>query len=234
MELNYKILFEANRVYGEKYKRYNVSWKKPQKTQWNNLYESSDLLVKKQVLKFLNEFGCRIPVTKVVIQGIKKAHLASIPYIDALRNESLCDLNFDLDVVIYDKAFTLGQTIYAVFDFFSNIGHRFSHVAASKLLHQVNPHVFMMWDNGITKHYGVRKNSEDYVYKFLPLMKEKLNQVVHTYMNDFNVNRIEAITKLNNYRDNKTLLKLLDEYNWLLTRSMMPKEDSLQSIINSY
>jgi hypothetical protein len=78
-----------------------------------------------------------------------------------------------------------------------------------------------MWDNGIIEHYKVRKNSYGYVYEFLPLMKEKLNQVIISYMEEFNVSRTEATKQLNNYKKQKTLLKLLDEYNWLYTRSMI-------------
>jgi len=222
MELNYKLLYEANRVYGEIYGKYNVAWIRSNKTQWDKLYELSGAIIEKQVLKFLNEFGCRIPVTDAVIEGIRKAHLATIPYIDALRNEVLWDLDLDEEIMIYSQKHTLGQTICAVFDAFSNIGYRFSHVAASKLLHRVNPFIFMMWDNGIISHYGVRKNSEDYVYRFLPLMKDKLNQVIQSYMDDFNMDRAETVKWLNSYKKHKTLLKLLDEYNWLHTRSMIP------------
>ena len=80
----------------------------------------------------------------------------------------------------------------------------------------------MIWDNGIIGHYGLLKNCEGYVYKFLPLMKEKLNQVIQSYMNDFSVDRTEAVAQLNSYRKHKTVLKLLDEYNWLIIRKLIP------------
>jgi len=234
MGINYNVLYEANRIYGEKYKKYNVSWINAQRIQWNKLNELSDLIIEKVVLKYLNGFGCRIQITDEVTQGIKKAHLTTVPYIDALRNEALWDLDLDEEIMIYNQKQTLGQTIYAVFDAFTNIGYHFSHVAASKLLHQINPFIFMMWDNGIIGHYGVRKNSEDYVYRFLPLMKEKLNRVIQSYMDDFNVDRTEAVAQLNSYRRHKTVLKLLDEYNWLIIRKLIPAscEQSAASEIN--
>ena len=145
MGINYKMIYEANKIYGEKYKKYNVAWINAQRIQWNKLNELSDLIIEKEVLKYLNGLGCRIQITDEVTQGIKNAHLATIPYIDAIRNEDLWNLELDKEIVIYNQQTTLGHSIYAVFDTFSNIGHHFSHVAASKLLHQINPFIFMMW-----------------------------------------------------------------------------------------
>ena len=77
MGINYKVLYEANRMYGEKYKKYNVAWINAQRIQWNKFNELSDLIIEKEVLKYLNRFGCRIQITDEVTQGIKKAHLSA-------------------------------------------------------------------------------------------------------------------------------------------------------------
>ena len=72
-----------------------------------------------------------------------------------------------------------------------------------------------MWDNNIMKAYGVKGTPRDYVFHFLPLMKEFSNQVIESYSKDLDVTREEAIDTLNKYRPDKTLVKLLDEYNWI-------------------
>ena len=221
MKLNYNKLYESNKIYGIKYGKYNRAWMEAQKIQWNLLYDLPDSAIRNDVLNFLNKFGCRIHINSEVIQGIKIAHRDTIPYIDALKNENLWNLKMDKEIIIYNKNFIHDNVIYTIFDAFSNIGHRFSHVAASKLLHQINPFIFMMWDNGIIKHYEIKKNSNDYVYKFLPLMKEKLNQFIKSYMEELNINRDKAIIQLNKYKKHKTILKLLDEYNWLHNRSLI-------------
>lgn len=72
-----------------------------------------------------------------------------------------------------------------------------------------------MWDTKIAKAYNVSKTPTGYTYEFLPIMEEKANQVITSYMEDFNTNRDEAIFKLNSYKPHKTLVKLLDEFNWV-------------------
>ncbi len=54
-----------------------------------------------------------------------------------------------------------------------------------------------------------------YVNDFILMMNEKLNQVLDSYTLDKNVIRDEAVEQLNSYKKDKTMVKLLDEYNWI-------------------
>lgn len=124
-------------------------------------------------------------------------------------------MNLKKEVYIDDNKLQVGDLLYHVFKRFRDIGYHLREVTSSKLLHHINPNLFIMRDNKIMKAYGVKGTPRDYVFHFLPLMKEFLNQVIESYSKDLDVTREEAIDTLNKYRPDKTLVKLLDEYNWI-------------------
>lgn len=76
----------------------------------------------------------------------------------------------------------------------------------------------MMWDNAIIANNGIKKNSLSYVYEYLPKMKTTLNHIIESCMEDYALDRDEVILRLNNIQQGKTMLKILDEYNWIITR----------------
>ncbi|GAB6079015.1 hypothetical protein [Hydrogenobaculum acidophilum] len=77
-----------------------------------------------------------------------------------------------------------------------------SPVAVAKALHLLAPNFFPLWDNKIARAYGCYYNNnpaEKYV-QFMKLMKELAMHV-------------KSYVQISNYQ-NKTLLKLIDEYNY--------------------
>ena len=216
--LEYNELIKANKEYRQKHSRYEKPYRQARKIDWNVIYQFTNSEIRNKVLYYLNKFGCRININLDVVDGIRNAHKKSIPFIDALRNQTLLDINFNKVILIYCTKFKFSEIIATVFHNFSSIGHRFSHVASSKLLHQINPNLFMMWDNAIISTLNLGKKPNDYAEEYLPRMKNLLNQMIQRQMDSQQITRQEAINQLDNIQQNKTPPKLLDEYLWIKTR----------------
>lgn len=76
-------------------------------------------------------------------------------------------------------------------------------IGASKLMHAMNKCLFVMWDNGICKHYGVYPNEKGYL-RFMETMQAVAINILKEHK------KVE-ISK----ETNRTLAKLLDKYNWI-------------------
>lgn len=216
MTLSYLDVFKANDLFRRLPNTFDREWIHAKKfVDWDNLYNLSDEEVMRRVVKFLNRWSSHIPKRIEVVHGIKEAHRDSLPYLDALRNENLWDIDFNKEIIVYNKKYSSGELILNVFKFFRDIGYHLREVAASKLLHHINPNLFIMWDNKIMKKYGVKRSAHSYAYDFLPQMKTLLNEVIDSYMQDNDVDRSTAILELNSHSKHKTMVKLLDEYNWI-------------------
>ena len=214
--INYKDIFEASGLFVSLPNNFNKEWIHAKKfVDWANLGLLSDKEIMNRVVKFLNQWSSHIKKDINVVKGIKSAHQESKIYIDALLNENLWDLDLSKRIMVQGTPSETSDVIYRVFKRFRDIGYHLREVATSKLLHHIQPNLFIMWDNKIMNAYGVKKTPEDYVYTFMPYMKDKANEVINSYVKDFGVSREEALEKLNAYKTHKTLVKLLDEYNWI-------------------
>ena len=215
-KITYKDIFEANNLFEKSERAYNQDWVSAHRfIDWDNLYLLSDREVMTRVIKFLNRWKSRIKKDYRAVEAIKNAHKNSIIYIKAIENESLWDLNYDKEFHINNDFYKLLEVIFIIFNRFRDIGYHIRETAATKLLHHINSKLFIMWDRKIAEAYKVKRTPYNYVYEFLPIMNEKINQVIDSYIQDLHINRNEAINALNSYRPYKTLIKLLDEYNWI-------------------
>jgi len=214
--ITYQDVFEANRLFETLPNTFNREWLHVKKfVDWQNLHELTDKEIMRRVVNFLNQWSSHIKKTPEVVIGIKEAHRDSLSYLKMIQAETLWDLNLEKKMIINNNEFKLGEILHHIFKRYRDIGYHLREVASSKILHHINPNVFIMWDNRIIRAYNVKRTSADYVYDFLPLMKEKTNQVIESYVRDYKLDRDEAINKLNSYREHKTLVKLIDEYNWI-------------------
>ncbi len=215
-EFTYKTVFEAVHLFETLSNTLNREWLQARRfVDWQNLHELSDREVMRKVVKFLNQWSSHIKKTPEVVTGIKEAYRVTLPALQLLQPETLWDLNLKKEVYLEDKALQVRDVLYHIFKRFRDIGYHLREVASSKLLHHINPNLFIMWDNKIMKAYGVKGTPRDYVIDFLPLMKDKANQVIESYSEEHDLTRNDAIDILNSYRPDKTLVKLLDEYNWI-------------------
>lgn len=143
--MHYKELFEAvnwfrqdTYVYDSAYIRYQNN------TDWKNLHKFSNDEIATKVLGFLNAWRCRIGVTDKVITGIREAFTEILPNIRTLEEKILENIDFQQQVKVGYSYRNVTECVLLSMDRLINVGHRFRHVAASKLLHMVNPALFMM------------------------------------------------------------------------------------------
>ena len=81
---------------------------------------------------------------------------------------------------------------------------------ASKVLHLLVPDLFVMWDDKIRSFYAVSSYID-----FLRKMKDELNEALNHYCRDFQVDRELAKDRIRARCDDRSLTKLVDEYNFL-------------------
>jgi hypothetical protein len=126
-----------------------------------------------------------------------------------LKNERIEDTTFTQELTI---------EIRDAFDKVANctIIDRYESTDASKILHTILPHFFVMWDNRIKEeivHGG--GNGAVYAIKFLPKMQSELREAIETCMNEKKLSREDAVKYICDKCDGKTLAKLVDEYNYM-------------------
>lgn len=138
-----------------------------------------------------------------------------IKYYDKIL-KSLKD--FTLDEVDFNKEFTLNNKSRKAEDLIKGIYEKLVKVVgvtgASKTLHLLNPQLFMMWDVAIRKGYGCRKDGKSYV-NFMKRMQLEINEAIDSYCDKYQCSKRTAIKKLSELCDNKSLPKLMDEYNYV-------------------
>lgn len=224
--VSYTALFEASGLFENDYYAYDDAWLEAHRgVRWDNLWELSVDVIIAKVIGFLNKWKCRLPYSRSLATSIKEAHKECVPFLSVLRNETIEDWDPDKVTEVNGKSSTNSEILLRVFSRFVTIGEHFSHVAASKVLHFLEPKLVVMWDNTIARHYRVPMTARNYVYRFVPLMKRLANEAIESYMIEKNCSREKAILALNQFRTPKTIAKLLDEYNYMrLTRRVTIKE----------
>jgi len=93
-------------------------------------------------------------------------------------------------------------------------------VGASKVLHVLLPDLIVMWDNKIITHYKVPRSVHGFL-EFQKKMKTELEEAIDSYAREHQVGREEAVRRILQERYGeklRPLTKLLDEYNWVITR----------------
>lgn len=215
-KITYKELFETCGEFESDEEAYDEAWVQARKfVDWKNLHSLSPEEIENRVILFLNRWACRLPKDTRLAIRIKDAYQQSIPFLNALNNETLQDFDLNKRKTVEEREYANGEIALEIFRKFCAIGYNFREVAASKVLHMINPCLFIMWDTSICEAYGVKKSPSEYVYDFIPLMKLKANEVLQSYMDAKKCTRQEALNAIVNFKPGKTLAKLLDEYNYI-------------------
>lgn len=159
---------------------------------------------------FLNKWGCRLARQnhEVLAQRIIEVTGQIKEDLQSLESAKLIDLD-------------LGSNETAIMNCYqkmASIGNGFSHTAASKLLHMINPELFVMWDGPMRKdykkHYAITENAAGY-FEYMKKMQEGLQKVSQSFPASKEGCPAEFLAKKLGITSPKTLVKHLDEYNWI-------------------
>ena len=168
--------------------------------------------VKEKVITgFLLKWGCRpLQATDKLAKPIIKATKSIQPQLRVLDDKKLINLDIEANA----------KAIKACYDTVVNICYNgFSHTAASKLLHILNPEVFVIWDVSMRKHYKKHYDigeSGDGYCKYMKKMKEATGKIkISKALNKEGLCPAVFLSKKMGIEPSKTLVKFLDEYNWI-------------------
>ena len=135
-------------------------------------------------------------------------------FISLLRNWSKKDIE---EVDLGDER--LKQDIQELFDRVTRCTRtkKRQYTGASKILHTMLPNLIVMWDIKIRrKLLGEDKHEgRHYAYEFLPLVQREVEESINTCMMENSLSREQAIRKISELSDGKTLAKLMDEFNYM-------------------
>jgi hypothetical protein len=177
---------------------------------WDNLEEIDGSKTKDVVLKFLNQWKCRLEYS--CASDLAKTLRECSESLSKFKKHSMEQMT--IDSLIADS-----DTIQEVFRRITSVqaGRRtVGATATSKMLHLVNPSFFMMSDQNIRHGYGCFDNEFGYM-NFMWRMKVFEDAVIRAYSTARNVPTNSAFASLASECESAatTLPKLLDEYNWV-------------------
>ena len=94
----------------------------------------------------------------------------------------------------------------------------------SKVLHLLNPEIFVMWDNDIKKRYRLKNNRvrdtpEGYL-EFLKEVQKELKEALHERQRETGRGLDDIEQEIRHRYKNKTLARIVDEYNWIMTHTL--------------
>lgn len=169
---------------------------------WNNLrnIKRDDVRI---MLKFLNVWKCRIPKKRLseICNKLSKTH----DNFKHLKGKKLETVDFN----------QISKTVEEIFN--SLKIKRVNATAISKIMHIINPDLFIMWDEKIREGCGFFGNSIGYI-NFLKKMQTEANEIIFSFCEENKVDKKEVIKRVNElcHNDNRHryISKLLDEYNY--------------------
>lgn len=134
------------------------------------------------------------------------------PHLKTLRGKSFLNVRFD------DRK--TSKIIKEVYEELSSIKH-VGATAVSKILHLMNPEIFVMWDEKICDMYNVEASASGYL-EFLSKNQRLLKDIFSG----------RECSELRSRYQNKTLAKLIDEFNWYIANEEI--SDIYEKIKRSY
>ncbi len=171
------------------------------------------------LIDFVNAWRTRTPMKAAeLVAAYQRVH-ASLSKLAAHRFECVAlDQPLGADGTASDLA-------EEVFEAIATCGVRNEAVGASKILHALVPHFFVMWDNAIAAGYASTTSARGYAFTFLPQIGKELEEAIFTYARErmhlwrtlwptrkcARKRAVAAIVKLGGDRP---LPKLLDEFNF--------------------
>ena len=221
----YEEIWRGCKRYHQRCADYDHSYDKFFKEKCQPKWDNPDALDEAEVnnlIVFLNRFQAFGPFN---IGKSKPENFEKLPQVlenlQPLRHSAMLDVDFD-------DASTC-QIIRENFVILARCGpdDKCYDVAASKILHAINPELFVMWDNRIrNKQYWRHWPSElcwywpGYAEGFLPKVQQRMRMAINELVNDRELSSDEeAVRFFTDYcKHENSLAKIIDEYHFVNTR----------------
>ncbi len=166
----------------------------------------------KALFQFLNQWASHYASGADARAGFKRAYLQVLPTLRALQGLTLLDTAFGGGIV---QGLCVSEDVVSIFETLAGSGSRYASTATSKILHTLNPSLFVMWDSAIRGGYAVDRGSDDYASRFLPRVQGEAKEAVDSYIDDSLADPAVAAQDLERLcGGRRTLAKLVDEYNY--------------------
>ena len=140
--------------------------------------------------------------------------------LNLLRGMNILSVDFNEELT---DEWNVGRLIEVCFDNLAKCGPRYESTGTSKILHAINPDLFVMWDDAIRGGYalgneraeqGRLKRGTGYVRYFLPRMQRLAKCAVSQIAKREGRYGEDAIRSLRSNGCPHTLAKIVDEYNY--------------------
>jgi hypothetical protein len=186
---------------------------------WISEEGPTDLEVARLVL-FINQWSTHYPTAEGSLVALREAFCEVQPLLRELVKLDLVRADFDGEILPDMK---LRDAVETVFEYLATCGRRFESTGTSNMLHMINPHFFVMWDDRIRGGYGSIASGRNYGQHFLPLMRRELQGAVGSYTMETRSPEDSGRWKLEALRSPRTLPKVLDEYNYVKFTLRLPE-----------
>jgi len=137
-----------------------------------------------------------------------------------LRNKKFLTIDFNNAVVANPI-----KTIYAKLD---NLPYLGSPTTISKVLHLLNPEIFVMWDNEIERKYHKRNHYVKYTpegyLEFLKESQKEIKEAFHDCQEETRQELDEIEASVRKRYGNRTLARIVDQYNWMICHNAEMKK----------
>jgi hypothetical protein len=171
-------------------------------------WHSGDLSLSEvdKLFSFIREWEYHFQGNRELFKKIYDGNYLSIK---SLMNETIQDADF------YDQA--LRMKIRYIFDRLADCDgkRRYESTDASTILHTILPKLFVLWDNNIKEKVKVQTRGANYSGVFLLKIQRELNEAIKTCMYENQLDRVGAVSFIEEKGGKKTLAKLADEYNYM-------------------
>jgi len=198
----------------------------------NPTHLQTEQIQEQLIERFLNRWKCRVwnrPETaRAIVRTLERLRF----HLDALKDLEITTVGFDEAIAVDNDSTRVSEIIEHCYNTVASIGFNFGPTASSKLLHILQPGLFVMWDKDIVERFKGKNenvsNSGKGYRAFLELMQQTGKEVSRSfYASDLNPlpkpddDPVRYLSVQLGYDPPKTMAKYLDEYNWVTITNMV-------------
>jgi hypothetical protein len=173
-----------------------------------------------RLILFINQWSTHYTNSDESREALRVAMTEVRPLVKAMAALNIVDADFDSEIL---PGLSLAKACEELFFYIATAGKRNEVTGATKMLHMLNPHFFVMWDDAIRKGYAINATKEEYGYRFLPLMQRELRGAIGSFIAENQAAPARAVAELEALRAPRTLAKMIDEYSYMKFTVRLPE-----------